>query len=301
MRRPVPLLLFVLACASTGRVSDPLLERPYVWASAGQVELLTCRWSGDAPVGVALASDASASEEHVLDAVLASLADAAPGLRFLRVQGVGGASITVRFVDAAVPRADGTLGTSRSVTDCQLGASGAHAALVEASIELARSTPPDRGGRTRPLAPEELAAALLAELGQALGVAGRAEDPDDPLAAAPDAALRAGRRALAGEAVVSASLAALYARPSGAVLARQPVDPARTQEIDRLAVLAAAHGLDGPRLRASDTGGRIFWRDAAGREWGFLVPNLARLSRDPSTLLLVPEAATRAALPRRVR
>jgi hypothetical protein len=267
-----------------------------VWASEGQVELLSCRWAGDAPIGVSLARGASVGEQHALDAALASLRAVAAGVRFVRVSETG-ASIRVRFVDAAVERADGTLGTGRSIADCRLLASGARAALVAAEIELARSTPPDWRGRTRALAPEELIGALLHELGHALGVAGHVARGDDLLGAEPEAARRVGRRALAGERSTSPSLAALYARPSGEVLARQPVEAWRTEQLDRLAKLAAAHGLDGPYLRAGDVSGRIFWRDAAGREWGFFVPDLAALSRDPGRLLLLPEAATRNALP----
>ncbi len=300
MRRLVAGLGVALGCAAFGPAPDPLRARPYVWAAAGQVELLTCRWSGAAPIGVWLAPDASAAEEQLLDAVLGSLEGVGAGVRFLRVRGSGGASITVRFVADPVANAEGGLGWARSTTDCRLGVAGEHAALVGAAIEVTRSTPDGRE-RERPLASEELAGALLHELGHALGFAAHAADADDPLAAAPEAAVRAGRRALAGQQVASPALAALYARPSGEVLARQAVEAWRTQEVDRLARLAAVNGVEGPYLRAGSEAGRIFWRDAGGREWGFLVPDLAALSRDPSTLLLLPELATRGALPRKAR
>jgi hypothetical protein len=274
-----------------------LRERPYVWASAGRVELLTCRFTGDAPIGVALAPGASAAEERALAAALASLTGVGPGVRFVRV-GEGAASIRVRFVDAPVARADGTPGTGLTRADCRLSAPGARAALVAAEIELARSTPPDWRGRTRALSAEERAGALLHELAHALGVAGHAARGDALLSTEPESARRAGRRALAGERSVSPALAALYARPSGEILAQQAVERWRTQELDRLSALAAARALDGPYLRAGDASGRIFWRDAAGREWGFLVSDLARLSRAPGSLLLLPDAATRNALPR---
>ena len=296
MKRLVAGLGIALGCAALGPAPDPLRARPYVWAAAGQVELLTCRWSGAAPIGVWLAPDASPAEEQLLDAVLRSLEGVGAGVRFLRVRGSSGASITVGFVAAPVASAEGGLARARSTTDCRLDTGGEHAALVSAAIEVARSMPDGR-----PLASEELAGALLHELGHALGFAGHAVGADDPLAAAPEAAVRAGRRALAGEQVESAALAALYARPSGDVLARQAVEAWRTQEVDRLARLAARSGVEGPYLRAGGEAGRIFWRDASGREWGFLVPDLAALSRDPSGLLLLPEMATRGALPRKAR
>jgi hypothetical protein len=137
------------------------------------------------------------------------------------------------------------------------------------------------------------------ELGHALGVAGHAPDPADALSASPEAARRAGARALAGEPVASPALAALYARAPGELLASARTEEWRTAELDRLARLARANELDGPYLRAADAAGRIFWRDARGREWGFLVAGLAQLARDPAQLLLLPEASTRGALPRR--
>lgn len=298
MRALAALLAAVSGCAALAP-GDALRARPYVWAAAGQVELLTCRFTGDAPIGVWLAPDASAGEARVLDAVLASLTGVGPGVRFLRV-GEGAASIRMRFVAAPVARADGTPGTGRTIADCRLGASGARAALVAAEIELARTTPPDWRGEPRALAPEELAGALLHELGHALGVAGHAARGDALLDAAPEAARRLGRRALTGEKTASPTLAALYARPSGELLARLPVDPRRTRELDRMARLAASHALDGPYLRSGDVSGRIFWRDASGRrEWGFFVADLAAVARDPARLLLLPEAATRGALPAR--
>jgi hypothetical protein len=296
MRAGLALALAAAACAAPAP-RDALRARPYVFATGGEVELLACRFTEDAPLGVWLAPGASASEAHVLDAALASLEGVAPGVRFLRT-GEGAASLRIRFVDAPVARADGTLGAGRTIADCRLGAPGARAALVVAELEIARTTPPGWRGGPRPLAAEELAGALLHELAHALGAAGHAPRGDPLLDAAPEAARRLGRRALAGEKTASPTLAALYARPPGDVLARAPVDPRRTRELDRFARLAAANGLDGPYLRAGDVSGRIFWRDGAGREWGFLVTDLAALARDPARLLLLPEAATRAALPR---
>jgi hypothetical protein len=170
---------------------------------------------------------------------------------------------------------------------------------VAASIDVARRTPPDWRGRDRPLTPEERTGALIHELGHALGVAGHAASSEDPLAASPEAARRAGARALAGAPIASPSVAALYAQAPGEVLASAPLEEWRTIELDRLARLAEAHQLDGPYLRAGEAVGRIFWRDGQGREWGFLVAGLAQLARDPTQLLLLPEASTRGALPRR--
>jgi len=298
VRRALALCLLALACATVAAPERAWRERPYVWASEGRVELLSCRWTLDDPIGVTLAGSATPEEEHALDAALRAWEATLPGLRLPRA-GAGSASIRVSFLDAPVPRADGTLGSGRTVADCRLDAAGARAALVAASVEISRRTPPDWRGRERTLSPEERTGALVHELGHALGVAGHAAAADDPLGAGPEAARRAGARALAGESLESPSLAALYARAPGERLASERVEEWRTAELDRLAKLANAHELDGPYLRAGDAVGRIFWRDERGREWGFLVAALAQLARDPTQLLLLPEANTRGALPRR--
>jgi hypothetical protein len=298
VRRWAALALLGLACATAGTPERAWRERPYVWAREGRVELLACRFTLDQPVGVALGSAASREEEHALDAALRSLERGLPGLRLPRAP-AGAAAIHVAFADAPVARADGTLGTGRTVADCRLGAAGARAALVAARVTISRRAPPDWRGRERALSAEERAGALVHELGHALGVAGHAPGADDALSASSAAVRSAGARALAGEPVASATLAALYARAPGEVLAAARAEEWRTAELDRLARLAESNALDGPYLRAADATGRIFWRDAQGREWGFLVAGLAQLARDPTQLLLVPEANTRGALPRR--
>jgi hypothetical protein len=298
MKRTFLLVALALSCATAATPDRAFRERPYVWASEGQVELLSCRWTLDAPVGVMLRGESTAEEEYALEVALRAWQEMLPGLRLTRV-GPGAGSISVRFVDAPVAGADGRHGTGRTVADCRLDVLGARAALVAAKVEIARRGPPDARGREPVLSDVERTGVLLHELGHALGVAGHAADPDDPLCAAPAALRRAGERALAGAPLRSPSVQALYARPSGALLAQEAVAPERTRELDRLARLARAHALDGPYLRAGGDAGRIFWRNAQGREWGFLVAKLARLSARPDALLLVPEANTRSALPRR--
>ncbi len=208
---------------------------------------------------MSLAGSATREEEHALDAALRAWEGALPGPRLLHT---GAGSIRVRFVDAPVARADGTLGTGRTVADCRLDLErgDARAALAAASIEVARRTT-----RSAPT-PRPRAAPACARS-----------------RASPSRAHRSppSTRAL------------------GERLARAEVERWRTFELDRLAKLARARRLDGPYLRAGDAVGGIFWRDARGREWGFLVPGLAQLARDPTQLLLLPEANTRGALLRR--
>ncbi len=299
MRRVVAAVLLVFGCALFGSPEQAFRARPYVWASEGRVELSSCRWLLGDPIGVALAADATLEEERALAAVLAAYESALPGLRFLRVP-EGAGSISVRFLAAAVPTAAGALGNGRTVADCRLGVAGARAALVAATLEIARRAPPDWRERERVLSLEERTGALAHELGHALGAPGHASERDDPLVGAPEAWRRIGARVLTGQPLASPTLAALYARPAGELLQNVGVEEWRTAELDRLRRLATQNQLDGPYLRAGDAVGRIFWRDARGREWGFLVAGLDELAGDPSQLLLLPEASTRNALPRRM-
>jgi hypothetical protein len=294
---PLALASIAFGCASGGP-EQAFRERPYVWAYQGRVELSSCRWLLEQPIGVRLAGPASDEERHAFALALGALPTVLPGLRLVEAP-AGAASISVRFVDGPVPRPDGTRGSGRAIVDCRLDVGGARAALVAAQVEVARVGALGFRGRERLLTPEERLGVLLHELGHALGAPGHSADGSDLLAGGDASQRRAGARALAREPLASPTLVALYAHAPGEVLRSADVDAWRTFELDRLARLAAEHRLDGPYLRASEGAGRVFWRDAAGNEWGFLVADLARLAEHPGELLLLPEASTRGALPRR--
>jgi hypothetical protein len=286
VRRGAALALLALGCAGLAAPERAWRERPYVWASAGRIELRSCRFATDAPVGVALARGATPAEAEALDVALRAWEGALPGLRFRRDDA---GAIRVRFTDGPLVAADGAHVAGLTSADCRYDPATGRGALAAASIELARRAPPDRNGRERTLEPEERVGTLVHELGHALGAAGHAASSDDALGAGAEALRRAGRRALAGEPARSPALRALYAGPPGALLESAPLDEWRTAELDGLARSAREQRLDGPYLRAGEAVGRIFWRDAAGREWGFRVPGLAELAHDPTQLLLLAE------------
>ena len=239
-------------------------------------------------------------KSSALDAALRAWEAALPGLRLPRAGG-GAAAISVRFVDAPVPRADGTLGTGRTIADCRLGVAG-RARGARGGERRDRAAHPARLARARARAHAGGDAPARSCTSSATRSASRGtrRPRTTRSARAPEAARRAGARALAGEPLASPALAALYARPSGEVLASAAASSAwRTLELDRLARLARANQLDGPYLRAGDAVGRIFWRDERGREWGFLVAGLAR-ARARSHAAPAPargEHAQRAAAP----
>ncbi len=322
-RAPLPLLvLLALAAACTGRVwsagelarRHPVLERhtghrledmhAYVLPRAGVVWLFTCRWSTEAPVGVWLSPDFEDEERRIVKRALDAWQRAGLGLRFAEV-GRAEARILVEAVADPVDRAAGAgTGAGRAVVDCGLD-DRAHAfdtgrlaaELVRARVELARGGR-DVLGRPRAHAPEELAGAALHELGHALGFQGHAQFGGTAMRRAPERVRALGRKLLADEPFHDPSLAALYALPSGSVLAARPVEAWRTDLVDRMARRAREEALEGPFVRVGDSASRIFWRrpDEPDDEYGLAVVNLAKTYVDPAQVAVLAEPRTLEAL-----
>ncbi|NNL85757.1 MAG: hypothetical protein HKP27_08900 [Myxococcales bacterium] len=145
---------------------------------------------------------------------------------------------------------------------------------------------------------EEFAGAAVHEIGHALGFQGHTTRRGAVMSRDLSVTRRLGARIVAGDSFGAPELVALYAVPSGHVLREVPVEAWRTDLIDRMDGLADEAGLTGPFSRVGDAAARIFWRDAKGLEYGFQIPELPQLLRDPTRLLVLPEARARAALPR---
>jgi hypothetical protein len=103
---------------------------------------------------------------------------------------------------------------------------------------------------------------------------------------------------LSGEPFRDASVAALYRVPSGVVVGRRTLPTDRTEAIDRLRVAARELNLTGPVVRVGDRGARITWRAAGGVDYGFFVPHVNEVLRDPDRFALEPDASARALLER---
>ncbi|MEN8182418.1 MAG: hypothetical protein ABFS46_07765 [Myxococcota bacterium] len=316
MRRLGLLALGLLACA--GRplgasdlvTAHPGLDRaearalvrtmPYLLPAAGQITWFSCRHETSLPVLVSAAGELQAHEEAALETALATLERSVEGLRFLRVP-PDEATVGVEFVEGLVAREEGD-DQANTITDCRvtgtpLGMGDPLPARIErASMRIGRGGRLDALGREWALTPEELTGVVIHEVVHALGLQGHGSG--GLLSRDLSELARTGRAARAGQTLEDPALAGLYTLPSGTVLGRAAVSPARTQLVDRLARLAAEGEVGGPFIRVGDASARIFWTDARGRDYGLQIRQLKELLREPAELVILPEARTRRALPR---
>lgn len=282
------------------------LERvhPYVMPAQGAVTLFLCRWRTAAPITVSLPSDARPEELRLIRQALRAWEEAGLSVRFVPSPGPR-PEIVIEILDEAVPTARGP-GSGNTIADCLLEDPSELAAPKErlsaelyfASVRVARRTPPDARGVARALTDAELTGALVHELGHALGWQGHLRRGASAMRADVEALRILGQRVLDGEPLGDAALGALYALPSGVVLARAPADRWRTDLVDRMSRVAGAHGMQGPFVRVGDAAARIFWLDAGGAQYGLQLINLDEILRDPSRAVVVPEARVRRVLPR---
>jgi hypothetical protein len=318
-RRAAALALAALGCAAHPFAGGELAARfpelgaggaaalaeltPYLWLERGELSWFTCRFDTALPVPVGVREGASADEDAALEAALGAVERSALGVRFARVP-PHEASILVEFVEGPAISASGAA-AANTIADCRVRAAPLaaraavlDAALASASIVFGRSGVEDARGRVRPLTPEERTGALLHELGHALGFQGHVRRREGVMGNGLEGRRSAGRAALGGRALDDPALAALYALPSGTVLARASVAPARTQLVDRMARVAERESLAGPFARVGDAVARVFWRDARGVEYGLQVGDVQAVLRDPGGVVVLPESRTRRVLPR---
>jgi hypothetical protein len=247
--------------------------RPYFLPMAGRLTLFLCRWPDAALVPVALPAGATPDEIAKLEAALAGWEAQGLGVRFERVRRLEGAGIEIELVEGMLPAAANT------VADCAVDASDPAALdadplparIALASIHLAKGDP-------------RLAGAAMHELGHALGFQGHPSRGDTVMLTGTRAARDTSERLKHGEARRDAALTALYAVPSGTVLARLALPPGRTDPVDRLQAQAQREGWIGPLLRAGSTEGRVAWLDSSGRPITLGLTGLSAALSDPAHL-----------------
>jgi hypothetical protein len=251
--------------------------RPYALPLAGELTLFLCRWPTEAAIPVALAGESDPAQREALRAALRGWEGGRLGLRF--AEGEGGRGIQVRVRDDLVTS------QANTVAECAVAgppAPGARevpgARLVAASIHVARDDP-------------HLRLTLLHELGHALGFQGHAARGSTLMLAREAEALERARRVSEASPVDDAALGALYAVPSGAIVARIPLAPEQTLPADRIQALAVERGLAGPFARMGDRSGLLWWADASGRRLALRIEGALGALRRRDALRLTPASA----------
>ncbi len=256
----------------------PLGEsRPYALAFDGELVLFLCRWPADAPIPVSIGEEAAAKEVDALAAALRGWEGAGLGVRFVRVAARGAIRVRVRD-DIVTSQAD-------TVADCAVGAPPAPGAgevpgarLVGASIHVARDDPNTR-------------LTLLHEIGHALGFQGHVPRGSTLMLSRHAAVVARAGEVTESSPVEDVALRALYAVPSGAIVARIRVSREQTLPADRLRSVAAQQGYAGPFARMGDREGLLWWADGVGRRLALRIEGAARALRDPGALRLSPASA----------
>ncbi len=276
-----------LAGIASHRLGD---VTPYLLPAGGQLVYFLCRWPDGARIPVDLPPDADDGERRDIQNVLRAWEAAGLGVHFGAAE--PGRGIEIRYAEDQFPESPRA---ATAVADCRVdpaaleapGGELLSAEIVFASIHLSRSGR-DKVGRTVPWARDERVGALLHEMGHALGFQGHALR-NSVMVASVDAVRAAGRRQMAGQPLRDDTLRALYALPSGVVLARAEIGAQRTAAVDRMLPLARRRGLRGPFAQVGDRAARIVWRDAHRTSYALTIWNPKEVLRRPGSLALYPE------------
>jgi hypothetical protein len=277
---------------------------PHFWLAGDELLQFSCRWSGKRAVPVWPLA-ATPDEMRVLARALAVLGEAVPGLELELVSNAvdaAGQGIAVAFADAPPEgaRDPAAIGSGDAVADCRVdepfgdGAVGAslRAQLDRASVRILRSRF-DLLGRPVALDELELLAALLHELGHAIGFSSHPASGATVMRAAPGEVRLRVRPVLRGEPLRAPTLAALYALPSGTVLRRDPSGPTERATARVFGDLARRGAWGRAHSRAGEDSAEVWW--PAGDD-GRRVLRASRAGAWPERFALRANALARAAL-----
>jgi len=275
------------------RLSD---APPYFVPEEAGLVLILCRWSTAAPIGVSLPADASPAEQRALRAALAAWEGAGLGLRFSEVASRP-AQIEIDFWQADRDKFS-VSGAGDTVADCRLsdglsreavhGPVGAQ--LSYASIYLRRDAL-NTVGESVSYTEAELAGAALHELGHALGFPGHVAHGESIMVRQVEMIVRHGAAVLAGRPFRDATLAALYALPSGSVVGRRSVDPGALAMLWRVGEAAREAGWRGPFVRVGERSAQLHWRGPGRQLASFRERDWLAALSSPESFSLLPDGA----------
>ncbi|MFP6638762.1 MAG: matrixin family metalloprotease [Myxococcota bacterium] len=276
-----------------GRLSD-LLPQPL--PDGKRLSLFLCRWPTTRPISVGLPADVTARERQLFRKALAAWESAGLGISFQEVES-SAARLEIEF---PTPAQGQPAGTGDALADCRIRdpepASGVvEAQLVRASIHLVRDLPNWKGQRVT-LTDDEQFAAMLHELGHALGFAGHVASGDSILLADTAKVRQIARRVAQGEPLPAPELVALYALPSGMRVGQLPLDASQQKLFEAFNRVAQAEGLRGPFSRVGDRQARFFYRDDDGRAQGITLENWSQWLHRGGSLRMVPDYGVRRVL-----
>jgi hypothetical protein len=274
---------------------------PHFVPAGGQLVLFLCRWPDAAPIPVALPEDARPDEAEMLRLALRAWTQSDLGVRFVETAGeTSGAGIAIRFVSVG-DRVPVPAGAGDTIADCRVDAAAeppgdrVAARLVSASIHLRRDQT-DLVGRAVPLGADERLGAAVHEIGHALGFSSHVAAGSSVMRPSPEIARRVGAAVRAGTWSGDASVAALYAVPSGVVVGVRPLGADAARQLTRLADAARTAGLAGPYTRVGDRSARLAYRPPQRGPAAALRAMPWPLGRRGPALSLVPNRAARALL-----
>ena len=170
------------------------------------------------------------------------------------------------------------------------GTVGVRGVLLGSEVRIRRALP-SVAQRVHHATREEWTAALLHELGHALGFVGHITSGRSVLTRDEYLLRGIARRAIRGEVVRMPSLEALYAVEPGRVLGRVELEPEARAALSRFRtrleemVIALGEG-SGARASAGDRSARLFWRWPSGEELRLSFPDWRRQLREGAPLRL---------------
>ena len=271
---------------------------PYPALLDGEIALITCRYAF--PGAIRVRGGGPGWPPTWAHEALGGFEAGIPGVAFveLEVADPRPAEIVIRSLEEAT--AEGPRGLADTLTECDVRPAGSttggrsdgvrsgrgkvRGVLLRSEVRI-RRTQPGVGQRVHRATREEWTAALLHELGHALGFVGHVTSGRSVLTRDEFLLREFARRAIRGEAVRMPSLEALYAVEPGRVLGRADLAPEARVALSRFRrrldeMVALLGEGSGARASAGDRSALLVWRWPSGETLRLHFPAWRRQLRE---------------------